>query len=430
LNHTIDGARFRRMVISAAAAVENKMQQINELNVFPVPDGDTGTNMSMTLNAAANDLRKGEENDLGKVSSIVSSALLRGARGNSGVILSLLFRGFSKEFKGKTEADGAAFAAAIGKGVEAAYKAVMRPAEGTILTVARVSAAAAAEEAEENCDIEHILVFLVDACRNAVAETVNQNPVLQKAGVVDAGGQGFLVALEGMLSSLRGNDITASAPAGNVKTEADFSDFSTEDITFGYCTEFIVNRENDKDPELLRPFLNTLGDSLVLVADEEIIKVHVHTNHPGLVIEEALTYGGLATSKIENMRIPIAGPIIRKIGFIPLDRDNPLRAMRSIHAAARLVSQKGYTMGIYPEGTRSRTEELLEFKIGAFVLAKKAKAPLVITRITGTRSYRGRFPFRSTPVTFEVLEVLDAEAVADQKPEELAEYCRNRISNH
>jgi 1-acyl-sn-glycerol-3-phosphate acyltransferase len=135
-------------------------------------------------------------------------------------------------------------------------------------------------------------------------------------------------------------------------------------------------------------------------------------------------------SNIENMRIPIAGPIIRKIGFIPLDRDNPLRAMRSIHAAARLVSEKGYTMGIYPEGTRSRTEELLEFKTGAFVLAKKAKAPLVITRITGTRSYRGRFPFRSTPVTFEVLEVLDAEAVADQKPEELAEYCRNRISNH
>ena len=310
MNHTIDGARFRRMVISAAAAVENKMQQINELNVFPVPDGDTGTNMSMTLNAAANDLRKGEENDLGKVSSIVSSALLRGARGNSGVILSLLFRGFSKEFKGKTEADGAAFAAAIGKGVEAAYKAVMRPAEGTILTVARVSAAAAAEEAEENCDIEHILVFLVDACRNAVAETVNQNPVLQKAGVVDAGGQGFLVALEGMLSSLRGNDITASAPAGDVKTEADFSDFSTEDITFGYCTEFIVNRENDKDPELLRPFLNNLGDSLVLVADEEIIKVHVHTNHPGLVIEEALTYGGLATSKIENMRLQHSAKVV------------------------------------------------------------------------------------------------------------------------
>ena len=305
MKHTIDGAAFRRMVISAAAAVEIQKQQINELNVFPVPDGDTGTNMSMTLNAAVGDLRKAVNPSLDKAASITSSALLRGARGNSGVILSLLFRGFSKAFKGLETADGTAFANALTQGVDAAYKAVMRPAEGTILTVARVSAAAATEEAQSNPDINHILPFSIEVCKQAVAETVEQNPVLKKAGVVDAGGQGFLVVLEAMLSSLQGKDIEAPEAGAEttVNTEADFSDFSTEDITFGYCTEFIVNRDNDKDPELLRPFLNELGDSLVLVADEEIIKVHVHTNHPGTVIEEALTYGGLTTSKIENMRL-------------------------------------------------------------------------------------------------------------------------------
>ena len=310
--HKIDGAAFRRMVISAAAAVEIQKQQINELNVFPVPDGDTGTNMSMTLNAAAADLKKSGDCDLSKAAATVSSALLRGARGNSGVILSLLFRGFSKAFKGQEEADGALFAYALSCGVEAAYKAVMRPAEGTILTVSRVSAAAAEEEALENSDVEHILMFLIDACKKAVAETVDQNPVLKKAGVVDAGGQGFLVAMEGMLASLQGKDLVApeASEDADAKMEADFSDFSTEDITFGYCTEFIVNRENDKDPELLRPFLNNLGDSLVLVADEDIIKVHVHTNHPGQVIEEALTYGALATSKIENMRLQHTEKII------------------------------------------------------------------------------------------------------------------------
>ena len=314
MKHTINGAAFRRMVISAAAAVEIQKQQINELNVFPVPDGDTGTNMSMTLNAAVADLKKAADPTLEKAANITSSALLRGARGNSGVILSLLFRGFAKAFKGLEEADGAAFANALTQGVDAAYKAVMRPAEGTILTVTRVSAAAATEEAKENAEIEHILPFTVDVCRQAVADTIEQNPVLKKAGVVDAGGQGFLVVLEAMLSSLQGKDI--EAPEGGVqadaKMEADFSDFSTEDITFGYCTEFIVNRENDKDPELLRPFLSELGDSLVLVADDEIIKVHVHTNHPGLAIEEALTYGGLATSKIENMRLQHSEKVMSK----------------------------------------------------------------------------------------------------------------------
>lgn len=292
------------MVLSAAAMIDNHKKSVNELNVFPVPDGDTGTNMSMTLHMAASDLLKASDPTLSEAAKITSSALLRGARGNSGVITSLLFRGFAEVFKGKKEADGALFAAALGSGVEAAYKAVMRPAEGTILTVCRVTAAAATAEAEKDPSVEHILEFSIGVCKTAVAETVHQNAVLEKAGVVDAGGQGFLLILEAMLLSLRGQDVQAAQLEEKApKAEADFTDFDTESITFQYCTEFIVTRENSKDPELLRPFLGELGDSLVLVADDEIIKVHVHTNHPGSVFEEALTYGSFVTCKVENMKL-------------------------------------------------------------------------------------------------------------------------------
>ena len=300
----MDGAAFRRMILSAAASIEIHKQQINELNVFPVPDGDTGTNMSMTIQTACIDLRKLDEPSLTKAADATSSAMLRGARGNSGVILSLLFRGFAKALKGKSEGTGADLAAALNAGVEAAYKAVMKPAEGTILTVSRIAGKVAAVEAEASGDVEHVLESAISAARNALAETVHQNPVLEKAGVVDAGGMGFCIILEGMLSSLRGEDIVAPEAGGDIaKDHADFSDFATEDITFAYCTEFIINREQDKDPELLRSFLTELGDSLVLVDDDEIIKVHVHTNHPGQAIEEALTYGSLVTVKIENMRL-------------------------------------------------------------------------------------------------------------------------------
>ena len=292
------------MIISAAASIEIHKQQINELNVFPVPDGDTGTNMSMTISTACGDLRKLEDPTLTKAADATASAMLRGARGNSGVILSLLFRGFAKALKGKEEGTGADFAAALNSGVEAAYKAVMKPAEGTILTVSRVSGKVAALEAETNNNVEHVLECAIAAAQDALAETVHQNPVLEKAGVVDAGGKGFVIILEGMLSSLRGEDIIAPEPGtSETRDQADFSEFATEDITFAYCTEFIVSRENDKDPELLRAFLSGLGDSLVLVDDDEIIKVHVHTNNPGKAIEEGLTYGGLVTVKIENMRL-------------------------------------------------------------------------------------------------------------------------------
>ena len=304
MRQTINGADLRRMIISAAASIEIHKQALNELNVFPVPDGDTGTNMSMTINSAATDLRKTEDPGLYEASKVAASAMLRGARGNSGVILSLLFRGISRKLKGADCCDGVLWAQALQEGVDAAYKAVMKPAEGTILTVARLAAAKAWDASQENNFLEYVQEAAIAEAKVALADTVNQNPVLKKAGVVDAGGKGWVLVLEAMLCALRGEDVVA--PEGEtvqVKESADFSDFNTEDITFSYCTEFIISRENDKDPEELRAFLNALGDSLVLVDDDEIIKVHVHTNDPGAALHEAVNYGSFVTVKVENMRL-------------------------------------------------------------------------------------------------------------------------------
>ncbi len=305
MRQTINGADFRRLIINAAASIEINKQGLNELNVFPVPDGDTGTNMSMTINAAAADLRKVEDPSLEKAAGTAASAMLRGARGNSGVILSLLMRGISKKLKGETDCDGVLWAAALQEGVDAAYKAVMKPAEGTILTVARLAAAKAKQAAQENNYFEFVHEAAIAEAKTALANTTNQNPVLKKAGVVDAGGKGWLVALEAMLLALRGEDILVpdGLDTAEGKQSADFSDFDTDDITFTYCTEFIISRENDLDPEKLRDFLSSLGDSLVLVDDEEIIKVHVHTNDPGKALHEAMDYGSFVTVKIENMRL-------------------------------------------------------------------------------------------------------------------------------
>lgn len=304
MREAIDGAALAQMIVHGAACISAQKQPINELNVFPVPDGDTGTNMSMTINAAAAELRKKHADGVGAAAQINANALLRGARGNSGVILSLLFRGFAKALKDKETADGADLAIALDYGVATAYKAVMKPAEGTILTVSRMAARRAAEAARENRAIESVLDEAIKEGRIALADTVNQNPVLKKAGVVDAGGKGFLVILQGMLDELRGLPMPEGVEeeTGGVKEHADFGSFSAEDIKFGYCTEFICSRDTKKDPEALRGFLSALGDSLVLVDDDEIIKVHVHTNHPGRVLEEAITYGALLTVKIENMR--------------------------------------------------------------------------------------------------------------------------------
>lgn len=301
---TIDAAAFQHMVIHAAAAISVQKQHINDLNVFPVPDGDTGTNMSLTIAAAAAELKQQRCDTVGQAAQTAASALLRGARGNSGVILSLLFRGFAKAIKERESIDGRDLAIALDFGVAAAYKAVMKPAEGTILTVSRLAAARAAAAAREENAVESVLEAAIEEGQLALADTINQNPVLKKAGVVDAGGKGFLVILQGMLDSLRGVPMPDIQEGDGDATaqRAEFGAFSTEEITFGYCTEFICSRDTRKDPDLLRGFLSNLGDSLVLVDDDDIIKVHVHTNDPGLVLQEALTYGALLKVKIENMR--------------------------------------------------------------------------------------------------------------------------------
>ena len=310
MKERIDAAVFRDIILCASAALEQNRQLINELNVFPVPDGDTGTNMSLTMGAAATELKKRDFPTLTAAADCAASAMLRGARGNSGVILSLLFRGLAKRLKGCESADARTYAEAMTAGVDAAYKAVMKPAEGTILTVSRVSTSSAVEFAEHGGDLELMFSCAIESAQEALADTVNLNPVLKRAGVVDAGGKGYVFILEATLAVLRGeayvpaeetaaDDIT---PAAEVKEKADFNDFSTGEIAYAYCTEFICGRDNPKDPDELRSFLQTLGDCVVVVDDDEIIKVHVHTNVPGTVLTEALTYGPLLKVKIENMR--------------------------------------------------------------------------------------------------------------------------------
>ena len=302
---TIDGIQFKAMVLHGAAAIALQKQQINDLNVFPVPDGDTGTNMSLTIGTAATELKKKDDKAVDQAAATTAGALLRGARGNSGVILSLLFRGLSKGLKGCQTADGTQLAAAMQEGVAAAYGAVMKPAEGTVLTVSRLAAKRAVEAAAENSDVEYVLEEAIREGYDVLAQTTDMNPVLKKAGVVDAGGKGYLVILEGMLASLRGEALPEVPEEGTAPAENEgsaFEKFDTADIKFAYCTEFIIERKNNKNPGKLRAFLEGLGDSLVLVDDDEIIKVHVHTNHPGMALEEALTYGSLMTTKIENMK--------------------------------------------------------------------------------------------------------------------------------
>ncbi len=308
MKELIDAAVFRDIILCASAALEQNRQLINELNVFPVPDGDTGTNMSLTMGAAAAEMKKRDFPTLTAAADSAASAMLRGARGNSGVILSLLFRGLAKKLKGCEAADAKTFAAAMSAGVDAAYKAVMKPAEGTILTVSRVATSSAVEFAEHGGDLELMLSCAIESAQEALADTVNLNPVLKRAGVVDAGGKGYVFILEATLAVLRGEAYVAEAQPEEgeapveVKERADFNDFSTGEIAYAYCTEFICGRDNPKDPDELRSFLQTLGDCVVVVDDDEIIKVHVHTNVPGTVLTEALTYGPLLKVKIENMR--------------------------------------------------------------------------------------------------------------------------------
>ncbi len=306
LRNYIDAAAFKEMILCANAALHANVQAINDLNVFPVPDGDTGTNMALTMDKAATELKKKEFDTIAAAADCVASALLRGARGNSGVILSLLFRGISKRLKGLDTAGAQEFAGAMQDGVDAAYKAVMKPAEGTILTVSRIAAAAAVEAANAGASLESCLDCAIKAGNDALAETVNQNPVLKKAGVIDAGGQGYMYILGAMLASYRG-EITAPESVDEIveteKESSAFDVFDTEDITFAFDTVFIVRKHDpDVDLEPLRKYLTSIGDSLVIGEDDEAFKVHVHTNIPGNALNEAQNFGTLELAKIENMR--------------------------------------------------------------------------------------------------------------------------------
>ena len=329
-------------MISASNSLAQKKQSVDELNVFPGPDGDTGTNMSMTLANAARELSRLEDPTVSEVADTASAALLRGARGNSGVILSLLFRGFSKGLKGQTEADGPALAQALTLGVEAAYKAVMKPTEGTILTVAREAAEKGREKAqEETATPEEVWAAICDEAEASLQRTPELLPVLKKAGVVDAGGQGFCLIIRAMQHVFEGGEMITggqeAAPAAAKKASAAGS-FET-DIRFTYCTEFIVGREkgNDRDPLLLRAFLETIGDCVVVVDDEEIIKVHVHTNDPGRALQEGQLYGQFETVKVENMRIQhqnAAWVPEEAEGPAPLERVEPEKDFGFVSVAA------------------------------------------------------------------------------------------------
>lgn len=303
MTQTIDAAAFQQMVIHAAAAISAQKQHINDLNVFPVPDGDTGTNMSLTISAAAAELKKKQCATVGEAAQTAASALLRGARGNSGVILSLLFRGIAKSLKDRETIDGRDLAIALDFGVAAAYKAVMKPAEGTILTVSRLAAAQAAAAAREENAAESVLEAAIREGQEALADTINQNPVLKKAGVVDAGGKGFLVILQGMLDSLRGEPMPQVEEESAPADKADFVAMAAEGITFAFDTVFIVRKHTEEvDLEPFRTYLNSIGDSLVIGEDDTAFKVHVHTNTPGAALTESQKYGTLELAKIENMR--------------------------------------------------------------------------------------------------------------------------------
>ena len=305
-NKTIDARILSRMFLAGAKNLEAKKEWINELNVFPVPDGDTGTNMTMTIMAAAAEVGSLGDTDMESLAKAISSGSLRGARGNSGVILSQLLRGFTKSVKTKEELDAKAIAAAMEKGVETAYKAVMKPKEGTILTVAREAAAKAVELAETAEDLDTFFQAVIAYAEETLAKTPEMLPVLKEAGVVDSGGQGLLEVYHGAYDGFLGKEIDytqfgeAKGPAvTKIGAQAE------ADIKFGYCTEFIILLDKPMAEETeheFKKFLMSLGDSIVLVADDEIVKVHVHTNHPGQAIEKALTFGALSRMKIDNMR--------------------------------------------------------------------------------------------------------------------------------
>ena len=303
--NTIDAKLLARMFLAGAKNLEVKKEWINELNVFPVPDGDTGTNMTLTIMSAVKEVNNLEDIQMATLAKAISSGSLRGARGNSGVILSQLFRGFTKGIRDLEELDAVALARAVDKGVETAYKAVMKPKEGTILTVARGVADKALELAEDAEDLQTFLEDVLEEGRRVLAKTPDMLPVLKEAGVVDSGGQGLMVVLEGAFDAFMGKEVDLTFDGGESAKVVKITPQAEADIKFGYCTEFIIvlNKEFTAEDEVdFKAYLSSLGDSIVCVADDEVVKIHVHTNDPGLAIQRALTYGSLSRIKIDNMR--------------------------------------------------------------------------------------------------------------------------------
>ncbi len=388
----INGNGLKNAMISGANNILKHKTSVDELNIFPVPDGDTGTNMSMTMGSAARELEKRQNDKAGEVAHIAASALLRGARGNSGVILSLLFRGFSKGIEGMDEVGGADLASALGVGVESAYKAVMKPTEGTILTVSRVAYEKGMAAAEIDDDAVYVWSAICKGAAEALEETPELLPVLKKAGVVDAGGKGLCYIFDGMLSVFKDNIMIANdveSPAEKTSESEFFRNAAAEFdqiINFTYCTEFIVGRDEEceKDPQELRTFLETIGDCVVVVDDEEIIKVHVHTENPGDALQEALTFGSLLTVKIENMKeqhrkaaeaneeakAKAASPLapadpVEEIGFVAVAAGDGLKTLFTDLGCTHVVSG-GQTMN-------PSTNDIL-----AAVLATPAKTVLIL----------------------------------------------------
>lgn len=352
-HNAIDGCEYRRLVISAAQLLHVKEEEINELNVFPVPDGDTGSNMSMTIGNAAKELADSKDTNINSVAEKTARAMLRGARGNSGVILSLLFRGIASALRNSQMCDGVTLANALETGVQSAYKAIEAPAEGTILTVARKCAERAKEASQESNSFEYVLSCAISSAEDALSHTIEQNPVLKKAGVVDAGGMGWLLVLRAMENALNSDELLEYVPQEkkSIGEGADFSAFETEDITFAFCTEFIITKNDpNSDTSPLKSYLATMGDSLVMLDDGEIVKVHVHTNEPHAVLGEALKWGVYETVKVENMKSQHTSKIVEEpqaplkdYGFVAIASGEGMQTIFTELGADKIVSG-GQTM--------------------------------------------------------------------------------------
>ena len=431
----ITGLLFQQMVMEGALAIAEKKEQANELNVFPVPDGDTGTNMSMTMQAAREEMQRLTEPTLAKAVDATASALLRGARGNSGVILSLLFRGMAKKLHEKNDADGCDFAIALREGVETAYKAVMKPAEGTILTVTRVAAQHAVELCQSNpaLSVHEVFEAVLERGQTALAETTKQNPVLEKAGVVDAGGFGFLVIFEGMFDAFRGIQKERKIePSASSASTADFGAIQDEDITFTYCTEFIAARKDKaRNVGRMRALLGEIGDSLVVVEDDDIVKVHVHTDQPNKVLEEGLKFGPLLTIKIENMREQHTAKVIegtvapkdreirepeKKYGFVAVAAGEGLHAVFSDLGCDEIV-QGGQTMNPSTEDIlravdRTPAEVVYVFPNNKNIIMAAQQAAILCENKKVVI-----IPTKNIPQGISALLVFDGEAEEDENTE-------------